>query len=167
VGWVWLSTSAARPKLPSSAIRMKVCSNRRSIEISYTFRISRIQNIQFTQRCNRLSLPERAPARRADRARRRTIPRLRFIARISAEPRAANPKLALQLPRVRLRTSGSKRHWIIDWLVSFDSEVRIGRVARLGELRNRDTSAASLSYVRPRRDMLASKRSQKDETSDD
>src|SRR5215813_5842399 len=29
---------------------------------------------------------------------------------------------------------------IIELLVSFDSEVRIGRAARLGELRNRDTS---------------------------
>src|SRR5262249_60612087 len=35
---------------------------------------------------------------------------------------------------------------IIRFLVSFDSEVRIGRAARLGELRNRDTSDERLSW---------------------
>src|ERR1051326_1438302 len=54
---------------------------------------------------------------------------------------AANPKFAPHLPRIRLRTSGSKRHQNhrVCWC-PFDSEVRIGRAARLGELRNRDTS---------------------------
>src|SRR5215467_6403407 len=36
---------------------------------------------------------------------------------------------------------------IIDLLVSFDSEVRVGRAARFGELRNRDTSAANPKFA--------------------
>jgi len=54
---------------------------------------------------------------------------------------AANPKFAPQLPRVRLRTSGSKRHsnHRFGWCPSipkFASE----RAAKSSELRNRDTS---------------------------
>src|SRR5207302_1025547 len=72
------------------------------------------------------------------------------LARVETTPVAiASPPL---VPRTRsshhncresgceLRVQSGTR--IIKLLVSFDSEVRIGRAARLGELRNRDTSRA-------------------------
>src|ERR1700756_2144099 len=65
---------------------------------------------------------------------------------LSSHPRELVPRTRSSHHNCReseceLRVQSGTR--IIKLLVSFDSEVRIGRAARLGELRNRDTSPAS------------------------
>src|ERR1043166_5662538 len=58
---------------------------------------------------------------------------------------AANPKFAQYLPRARVRTSGSKRHWNHSVVVSFDSEVRIGACCKIGR-----TSESGHDRARPK-----------------
>src|ERR1043166_3244432 len=58
-------------------------------------------------------------------------------------PRTRSSHYNFRKSGCELRVQSGTR--IIDWLVSFDSEVRIGRAERSGELRNPDTSAGDIA----------------------